>query len=69
MPGAAQRLIAPCLLWSAAIFVPLQYFTQGSLTSFGYIVAMWFYQGVVNAVPLGCLIVRKDGAESPKSDI
>lgn len=35
-------------LWSALIFVPLHYSTQGYLTSLGNIVATWLFQCPVN---------------------
>ncbi|UCF04713.1 MAG: hypothetical protein JSV33_12415 [bacterium] len=40
------------LLWSPVIFVPLHLITQGYLTSFGNILAMWLFQIPASAVTL-----------------
>lgn len=35
-------------LWNPIIFIPLHYFTQGYITSFGNIIVLWMYQVIVN---------------------
>ena len=44
-------------LWVPVIFIPLHYFTQGYITSFGNIIAIWLFQIPVNLLAL--LISRK----------
>ena len=39
-------------LWSALIFIPLHYSTQGYLTSLGNIVAIWLFQCPVNVLAI-----------------
>ena len=38
------------LVWAPVIFVPLHYVTQGYLTSFGNITALWLFQAPTNAI-------------------
>ena len=40
------------LVWSPIIFVPLHYFTQGYLTSFGNVLAIWLFQIPTNFLTL-----------------
>ncbi len=44
-------------LWVPVIFMPLHYFTQGYITSFGNIIAIWLFQIPVNMLAL--LISRR----------
>jgi hypothetical protein len=39
-------------LWVPIIFIPLHYFTQGYMTSFGNIAAIWLFQVPVNLLAL-----------------
>ena len=39
-------------LWTPVLFVPLHYTTQGYLTSFGNILAMWLFQVPLNLLAL-----------------
>ncbi len=39
-------------LWVPIIFIPLHYFTQGYITSFGNIIAIWLFQVLVNLLAL-----------------
>ena len=39
--------------WAALAFVPMHFFSQGYLTSFGNIAALWAFQLPVNAVAVG----------------
>ena len=45
------------LMWVPVIFIPLHYFTQGYITSFGNIIAIWLFQIPVNLLAL--LIAKK----------
>jgi hypothetical protein len=38
------------LIWTPLVFIPLHYLTQGYLTSFGNILAIWQFQLIVNLV-------------------
>ncbi|MFH1313476.1 MAG: hypothetical protein ABIJ00_09685 [Candidatus Eisenbacteria bacterium] len=40
------------LAWGAGVFLPLHYFTQGYLTSFGNISALWGFQVPVNLLAM-----------------
>ena len=40
------------LIWATVIFVPLHYVTQGYLTSFRNIIAIWMFQLPVNLISI-----------------
>jgi hypothetical protein len=52
--------------WAAAAFVPVHFITQGYLTSFGNVAALWAFQLAVNAaaVPIGFGAARRKAGES-----
>jgi hypothetical protein len=52
--GARQHVLvfALALVWSAVVFVPLHYFTQGYVTAWSNITAMWAFQMPANLIAL-----------------
>jgi hypothetical protein len=58
---------AVSLLWGPLVFVPLHYFTQGYLTSFGNLVAFAIYQLPMNVFALGVAsLLRSPGSAEPR---
>jgi len=53
------------LVWAPVIIVPLHYITQGYLTSFGNIIAIWIFQLPVNLVSIVAAYLISGGAPSP----
>jgi hypothetical protein len=54
------------LAWGPAIFVPLHYVTQGYLTAFGNVLALWTFQSTVNilAAAAAALVTGRNGART-----
>ena len=57
----ALWIYALALVWAPVIFVPLHFFTQGYVTAFSNVLALWAFQLIVNAiaVPLGMMAARR----------
>ncbi len=53
------------LVWAPVIIVPLHYITQGYLTSFGNIIAIWIFQLQVNLVSIVAAYLISEGEPSP----
>ncbi len=51
------------LILNPVIFVPLHYITQGYLTSFGNIKAIWMFQLLANLISIAILIFSLKGKE------
>lgn len=61
--GEWRWIFALAMFWSAAIFVPVHYLTQGYLTSFSDVRALWQFQAAANLVAVGIaatLVARRD---------
>lgn len=56
--------------WAAAAFVPVHFVTQGYLTSFGNVAALWTFQLAVNAaaVPIGFGAARRRDGGAERRD-
>jgi hypothetical protein len=64
VPRLTSRIVRPtavrelawtfvlALAWGAVVFLPLHYFTQGYVTSFSNITALWGFQAPVNLLAL-----------------
>lgn len=57
----ALWIYALALVWAAVVFVPVHFITQGYVTAFSNLVALWGFQLIVNAVavPLGMMAARR----------
>ncbi len=57
----ALWIYALALVWAAVVFVPVHFVTQGYVTAFSNVVALWAFQLIVNAVavPLGMAAARR----------
>ena len=53
------------LIWATVFFVPLHYVTQGYLTSFGNIIAIWIFQLPVNLISIVAAYLISGGSPSP----
>ena len=76
--GDAGWIFGLALVWAAVVFVPLHLLTQGYLTAFGNVLAVWAFQVAANTVAVGCavtlgrrerkeVVARGEGPEMPRA--
>ncbi|MDY0110927.1 MAG: hypothetical protein RBT60_13445 [Candidatus Krumholzibacteria bacterium] len=65
-------IFALAMFWSAAIFVLVHYLTQGYLTSFSNVRALWRFQAAANLVAVGIaatVVARRDRRADRSADV
>ena len=63
-PTVAESALAYVLafVWFPIMFVPLHYVTQGYVTSFGNITAVWLFQLPANLLAIGVSVIARGAA-------